>query len=100
MKRAVKICNDVVTKHVKIAMGDNEEDNDNAMFVYHNTNKCYKSYTHSRKLKSVEERSAQMEDSIKCETQDEASTSNGLRKTLCRTVAPYAPQTVSGIPKH
>lgn len=56
MKRAANIRNDVVAKRIKSVMGDDEEDNDNGMFVYHNTKKCYKSYTHSGKLKSIEEK--------------------------------------------
>ena len=53
VKRAAEIHNDIVTKRIKSLMGDDNEDNDIVAFVYHNTNKCYKSYTHSGKLKSL-----------------------------------------------
>jgi hypothetical protein len=86
MKRAAKIRNDVVTKRMKNVLGDDEEDNDNVRFVYHNTNKCYKSYTHSGKLKSIEEKNTIVEVPTTCETP-----SVGLRKTLRRSVAPCAP---------
>lgn len=86
MKRAAKICNDAVTKHSKSVVGDGEADDDNGMFVYHNTNKCYKLHTHSGKLKSTEEKSASVEESVMCDREDEDSTSAGLRKILHRSV--------------
>ena len=78
MKRAAEICNHVVTKRIKSVMGDVEDDN-NGMFVYHNTNKCYKAYTHSGKLKSIAEKNAALEEPTISDTELEASTSTGLR---------------------
>lgn len=66
MKRAATICNDVVTKHIKSVIGDEEEADESGMFVYHNTNKCYKSYTHSGKLKAIEKKRATIEEPIVC----------------------------------
>lgn len=80
MKRAAEIRNDVVTKRIKSVMGDVEDDDDdNGMFVYHNTNKCYKAYTHSGKLKSIAEKNAALEEPTISDTELEASTSTGLR---------------------
>ena len=96
MKRAAIIRNDV-TKRIKSVMWDEEDDNDNIMFVYHNTNKCYKSYTHSVKLKYIEEKS--VIDHIVCDTDDEASASADLRTTLRKNVVPCAPPSCDKDPK-
>ena len=48
MKRAASLRNDEVTKRLKLT-----EEQDLA-YVYHNTNKCYKGYTHSENLKVIE----------------------------------------------
>ena len=53
MKRAAKIRNDVVAKRIKSLKGY-EVDDDSCMFVYHNNNACYKTYTHKNKLKAIE----------------------------------------------
>lgn len=39
IKQAAKICKDEVTNRIKTLMGDDDEDNDNGMFVYHKTKK-------------------------------------------------------------
>ena len=59
------------------------------MFSYHNTNKCYKSYTHSGKLKAIEEKIS--EEPMECETDNGASTSVGFRKSLRRSILPCPP---------
>lgn len=98
MKRAAKIRNDIVMKRIKTVVGDVEEDNDNGMFVYHNTNKCYKSYTHSGKLKSIEEQNARCEEPMVYETEDAAS-SVGLSRTLRGSVVPCAPPSCDKDPR-
>ena len=88
MKRAASIRNDDVAKRIKRVV--TEDDDDDSMFVYHNTNICYKSYTHSGKLRYIQENSSQAEDgnnNMTSETADDA----GLSKTLRRNVAPCAP---------
>ena len=56
VKRAAEIRHDEVAKRLRIITS---KDNDQAtvhdrQFVYHNTNRCYKNYTHVNKLKSIE----------------------------------------------
>ncbi|KAL8619946.1 hypothetical protein ACOMHN_015228 [Nucella lapillus] len=102
MKRAAEIRDDVVAKRMKsIAVGD-EEATDSSMFVYHNTNKCYKFYTHSTLLKRIEKKRACVEDAdMVCESENEASTSTsaGSRKTLRKSVVPCAPPSCDRDPK-
>lgn len=52
MKRAAEIRNEVA-KRIKSLKGY-ELDDDSCMFVYHNNNACYKTYTHKYKLKAIE----------------------------------------------
>ena len=60
MKQAAEIRIDVAKciKSMNTDSDKNDVDADECLFVYHNTNKCYKSYTHSVKLKSIEEKNA------------------------------------------
>ena len=63
---------------------------DSDKHVYHNTNTCYKSYTHSGKLQSIEKKMDK--ESRACETEDEASVSSvKFRRTLRKSVRPCAP---------
>lgn len=91
IKQAAKIHNDVVTNCIKNLMEDDDEDqdDDNSMFVYHYTKKCYKSYTHSRKLTSIEKKI--IEKSKVSETEDDAFTSVKFMTTLRRNVMLCAP---------
>ena len=98
IKRAASVRNDVVTKRIKSVVTYDEDDIDDGMFVYHNSNKCYKSYTHSGKLKSIEEQYARVEHMVH-DTEDDASTSDGLRKTLRGGVAPRAPPSCDKDPR-
>ena len=66
IKRAATIRNDVVTKRIKSLIEDDAEDN--GKFVYHNTNKCYKEYTYSGKLKSIEEKCLKVKETVEFET--------------------------------
>ncbi len=52
MKRAASIRKDVVSKRLKIA------EEEGRTYVYHNTNKCFKWYTHMQKLKTIEQAEA------------------------------------------
>ncbi|KAH3850765.1 hypothetical protein DPMN_093238 [Dreissena polymorpha] len=87
VKRAAALRNDIVTKRIKRL--DDKTDDQNGMFSYHNTNKCYKSYTHSGKLKVIEEKIS--EEPMECETDNGASTSVGFRKSLRRSILPCQP---------
>ncbi|KAH3892082.1 hypothetical protein DPMN_016194 [Dreissena polymorpha] len=87
VKRAAALRNDIVTKRIKRL--DDKTDDQNGMFSYHNTNKCYKSYTHSGKLKAIEEKIS--EEPMECETDNGASTSVGFRKSLRRSILPCPP---------
>lgn len=95
VKRAAEIRNDTVTQRIRRL--DDKNDDDNGMFVYHNTNKCYKSYTHSGKLKAIEEKRS--EEPMECETDNEASTSAGFRKSLRSSVLPCAPPSCQNDPR-
>ena len=53
MMCAAEIRNDVVAKHIKSLKGYEVSDY-SCMFVYHNNNACYKTYTHKNKLKAIE----------------------------------------------
>ena len=99
VKRAAEIRNDIVTKRIKSLMGDDNEDNDIVTFVYHNTNKCYKSYTHSGKLKSIAEQNATVEEPSISDTEHEACESVGLPKTLRRSVVHCAPPSCEQDPR-
>src|SRR6476469_1577039 len=98
IKRAAEIRNDVGTKRIKSVIGDGgDDDDDTGMFVYHNSNRCYKSYTHSGKLKSIVEKKAAAEVPTTCDTEIQTSTSFGL--TLRRSVAPCAPPSCDRDPR-
>ncbi len=97
MKRAANIRNDVVRKRIKSMMGDDKDEDDNAMFVYHNSNKCYKQYTHSGKLKSIEEKS--FEEPMDFELEDDSSARDQVKKTLRRSVVPCAPPSCDKDPR-
>ena len=88
---AAKIRNDVVTKRIKVVIGEDMEDDDNDFFLYHNTNKCYKSYTYSKKITAIEQKNARVEELMECHTESESSESVGLRRTLRKSVVPCAP---------
>lgn len=47
MKRAASIRKDVVTKRLKLA------EEDGTTYMYHNTNKCFKWYTHRQNLDAI-----------------------------------------------
>lgn len=92
LKRAAMIRNDDVAKRLKTMVDeqDDGEDSDNLAFVYHNTNKCYKSYTHSGKLKAIEAKAAAVEDqSIEQESQKTKATEQ--RKSLRGNAAKLEP---------
>lgn len=92
LKRAAMIRNDDVAKRLKTMVDeqDDGEDSDNLAFVYHNTNKCYKSYTHSGKLKAIEAKAAAVEDqSIEQESQETKATEQ--RKSLRGNAAKLEP---------
>lgn len=95
VKRAAALRNDIVTKRIKRL--DDKTDDHNGMFSYHNTNKCYKSYTHSGKLKAIEEKIS--EEPMECETDNGASTSVGFRKPLRRSILPCPSLAVRKIPE-
>ena len=73
-------------------MADDDQDNDNVMLVHPKTNKCYKSYTHSGKLKYVVEKNSSLVPLI-C-TEVEVFKSDESRRTLRRRVVPCAPPSV------
>ncbi|KAH3741765.1 hypothetical protein DPMN_048491 [Dreissena polymorpha] len=87
VKRAAALKNDIVTKRIKRL--DNKMDDHNGMFSYHKTNKCYKSYTHSGKLKAIEQNISK--EPMECETDNGASTIVGFRKFLRRSILPCPP---------
>lgn len=62
IKRAAEIRNDMAAKCLRgISCEDGNERNDEKIFLYHDTNKHYKSYTHTNKLKAVNAKSKQVD---------------------------------------
>ena len=100
LKRAASIRNDAVSKRIKILVGDCDDADDNAKFVYHNTNKCYKSYTHSCKLEAIEEKIEQCGEPMICETESQSLEGKDFTKSLRRSIVPCAPQAAKRILKH
>jgi len=92
LKQAAQIRNDIVKKRIERMMED-DEDGDSCMFVYQNTNSCYKTNTHSRKLKSIEDRS---EEPMVCQPED---VSASFEHNLCSFVTPCAPPSCNKDPK-
>lgn len=71
MKRAADIRNDIVTKRLKRA------EEGAISYVYHNNNKCFKWYTHSKKLKQIEDdvKTLTSDAETSCEAENETSSS-------------------------
>ncbi|KAH3755093.1 hypothetical protein DPMN_190246 [Dreissena polymorpha] len=88
VKRAAALRNDIVPNRIKRL--DDKTDDHNGMFSYYNTNKWYKSYKHSGKMKAIEEKIS--EEQMECETDNGASTSVGFRKSLCRSILLCSPR--------
>ena len=71
MKRAASIRNDDVSKRLKVA------EEKGTLYVYHNTNECFKWYTHRQKLKALEEAKPVGQDEM------EVSETDDIKPMLC-----------------
>ena len=76
------------------------EENNNKTFVYHNTNKCYKNYTHVNKLKSIEIKSKQTDEKPMLYEPISLNCQSGIEKHTTRSsFTPRPPPSTQKDPK-
>ena len=83
--KAASICRDIVTQRLERV--------DLEKFVYHVSNKCYKSYTHKNDLKKLEE--ALLSDNMVVEHEESTQSSSECRSTRTK-IKPRSPPSAVG----
>jgi len=101
VKRAAEIRNDAVTKRLRsIAWKDGNQVNDDKTFVYHNTNTCYKNYTHANKLKSIEAKNKQEDENpMECQASSSSAEFEMEPHSTRSSSTPRAPPSTQRDPK-